>query len=125
MQIVSVMDAVRIKDGLPVFLKVAGKAEADVHQFLWSDTLRADPRNRTVPLLDAFRLPHVEETVIVMLRVRRFNSPRFDTVGEAVSFFEQLFEVRGRRSPVDSALTIPVLQGIQFMHEHNVAHAYV
>jgi serine/threonine protein kinase len=36
--------------------------------------------------------------------LRKYDSPRFDSIGEAVEFFRQMFE------------------GLQFMHHHHVAH---
>ncbi|KAJ7238560.1 kinase-like domain-containing protein [Mycena haematopus] len=36
--------------------------------------------------------------------LRQWDKPRFDTIGEVIEFFKQIFE------------------GVQFMHKHNIAH---
>ncbi|KAJ6597799.1 hypothetical protein DFH09DRAFT_903879 [Mycena vulgaris] len=102
-----VLDAVRVTDGQKVVLKRvdAGSAELRMIQFLDSDTMRKDPRNRTVPLLGTVCLPHDPGTILlVMLYGRRFNYPPFHCRGEV---FDALFQL---------------LQGMEFMHEHNIVH---
>ncbi|KZV74539.1 hypothetical protein PENSPDRAFT_647967 [Peniophora sp. CONT] len=105
-------DAIRISDGRQVFCKSITNEDRvlrhlEIIRFLSSEALRRDPRNHTVPILDEFTLPNSGgELVLVMPFMRRWRSPNFDTVGEAVEFFRQIFE------------------GIQFMHEHNVSYGY-
>ena len=93
-----VLDAIRISDGQQVYLKlikddtVHGQ-ELAIHRHLASDTLRRDARNHTIPLLDVVSLPNSGEVVTVTPLLRGFQDPLFDTVGEAVEFFRQIFEV--------------------------------
>ncbi|KAH9920142.1 uncharacterized protein B0H18DRAFT_1025301 [Fomitopsis serialis] len=105
----AVMDATCLSDGSVVSLKridtTVNPFELEIGQFLSSEVITSDPRSRCVPLLDILTEP-TEPTVsmIVMPLLRRFDDPRFLTVGEAVAFFKQLIE------------------GLRVMHEHNVAH---
>ncbi|VDB95698.1 unnamed protein product [Peniophora sp. CBMAI 1063] len=106
---VRVLDATRIIDGKHVLLKIThddshGDSERTILEYLWSPELRSDPRNHTVPLLDVFELPQNGGTVLVMPFLRAFDDPAFETVGEAVEFFRQIFE------------------GVQFMHDRKIAH---
>ena len=67
--------------------------ERKIIEHLSSPSLKADPRNHTVELLDVLRLPLSGQSTLVMPLLRRFNDPPFETVGEAVEFFRQIFEV--------------------------------
>jgi len=105
----AVMDAVRVRDSLPVMLKrlfpEEGPYELDINQFFSSPELADNPRNHCAPLLDVIELQDLESPkIMVSPLLRPFNSPRFQTFGEFVAFFIQM------------------CKGIQFMHEHNVAH---
>ncbi|KAF8265696.1 hypothetical protein EI94DRAFT_1588059 [Lactarius quietus] len=107
--IVTVMDAVRVRDRLPVMLKRVlsgdGPYELEINQFFSSPELANDPRNHCAPLLDLIELRSPEShKIMIFPLLRPFNSPQFQTVGEFVAFFTQICE------------------GIQFMHQHNVAH---
>ena len=93
-----VMDATRIADNQYVFLKSIEKSlhpyEVEIGTFLSSPPLAGDSKNHCVPIYDVFQDPLDEDTVIIaMPLLRKYNDPRFDTVGEAVSFFLQIFEV--------------------------------
>ncbi|KAJ7902316.1 kinase-like domain-containing protein [Mycena leptocephala] len=103
------MDAIRIEDGASVVLKVVSKSEhpdeARIFQYFSSPELASDARNHCLPLLAQLSPPDDEDKVIfVMKLMRKYDSPRFDTFGEVVEFFRQMFE------------------GVQFMHQHRVAH---
>ncbi|KAI0363375.1 hypothetical protein BV20DRAFT_958445 [Pilatotrama ljubarskyi] len=107
-----VMDAMRLSDGGIVILKRVAQSEhpyeAEISELFSTEPLKADPRNHCVPIHEALRSPHDEDVIIlVMPCLHVFNHPRFDTVGEAVECFRQLFE------------------GMQFMHQHRVAHRRV
>ncbi|KDQ59039.1 hypothetical protein JAAARDRAFT_154270 [Jaapia argillacea MUCL 33604] len=104
-----IIDATRTSDGTMVALKKLSKRdhpyEVEIIQFLTSEPLASDPKNHCVPLYEVLQVPDEEDLVIlVMPFARRFNNPRFDTFGEAISCFQQIFE------------------GIQFMHTNLVAH---
>ncbi|KAF8200026.1 kinase-like domain-containing protein, partial [Mycena galopus ATCC 62051] len=97
-----VMDAVRASDKANVVLKKVDKNnhpyEVEIGDFL-------TPANHCIPILDTLHPTDNENiTIIVMPLLRMYDSPRFDTIGEAVEFFRQTFE------------------GLQFMHHHHVAH---
>ncbi|KAJ7140478.1 hypothetical protein C8R43DRAFT_1238429 [Mycena crocata] len=102
-----VIDAVCVSDGSNVLLK---KIKNDVHPHeveigkLFTD-LGPSPSNHCVPILRVLQPPDDGNiSIIVMPLLRKYDSPRFDTIGEAVEFFRQMFE------------------GLQFMHHHHVAH---
>ncbi|KAI0358593.1 hypothetical protein OH77DRAFT_1449137 [Trametes cingulata] len=104
-----IMDAKRLSDGAIVILKRVVKTkhpyEAEISQLFSAEALRADPRNHCVPIYEVLESPSDGDvTILVMPFLRPYNAPRFDTIGEAIELFRQLFE------------------GVQFMHEHRVAH---
>ncbi|KAF8870843.1 kinase-like domain-containing protein [Infundibulicybe gibba] len=103
------MDAVRISDGAQVALKLIRKSvhpyEIDIGVFFATEPLKSDPQNHCVPLLDVLQVPDdTDQAILVMPMLRVYEDPRFDTIGEGVEFFRQIFE------------------GLQFMHKHRVAH---
>lgn len=84
-------------DGRIVCLKRVRKesSERKIAVYLSSGELRADPHNHCVPILDYFDDELEAQTeIIVMPLLRRFYSPPFVTVEEAVDFFRQTLEVR-------------------------------
>ncbi|KAJ7141188.1 kinase-like domain-containing protein [Mycena epipterygia] len=115
-----VLDAVRIRDNTDVALKLLKKSthvkevdgevvgefvELEIGLFFSSDPLAKDPRNHCVPILEVIQVPDDDDsTIIVMPFLRPYSDPRFDTFGEAIDCFGQIFE------------------GLKFMHDHNVAH---
>ncbi len=124
------MDAVRERDGLPVMLKrlfpEEGPYELEINQFFSSPELADDPRNHCAPLLDLIELQGLEShKIMVFPLLRPLNRPRFQTFGEFVAFFTQICAViqifTYLASRYNSRL---VAQGLQFMHQRNVAHRY-
>ncbi|KAJ7276079.1 hypothetical protein B0H12DRAFT_1198951 [Mycena haematopus] len=68
-------------------------------------SLGPSPANHCVPILGTLQPPNEENiSIIVMPLLQEYDNPMFDTFGEAVEFFRQIFE------------------GLQFMHHHEVAH---
>ncbi|KAH9971406.1 kinase-like domain-containing protein [Lactifluus volemus] len=102
-----VMDATRIADGKAVYmkrlLKREGPYELQINRLFSSVPLGSNPRNHCACLLDVIELPN-DDPIMVHSQLRPFNNPPFNTYGEFVVFFEHICE------------------GVQFMHEHNVAH---
>ncbi|KAI0296112.1 kinase-like domain-containing protein [Multifurca ochricompacta] len=102
------IDATRRADGKRVMLKKIlpeeGPYELDISRMFSSPELAQNPRNHCVPLLDIIELPNSGQRLMVMPFLRPFNKPRFQTFGEFVAFFTQICE------------------GLQFMHERNIAH---
>ncbi|KAF7319142.1 Protein kinase domain-containing protein [Mycena chlorophos] len=104
-----IMDADRIHDGQQVMLKWVSKTthpyEVDIATLFSTPEKAKHPRNHCIPILDILQDPHDEDKqIIVMPRLIRFDEPIFDTVGEVVDCFRQIFE------------------GVQFMHENHIAH---
>lgn len=94
-----VIDAVREADGKDVTIKKISKSihphEVDIGRYLCSSPLSSDPKNHCCPILDVLQDPQDEDLqLIVMPLFRRYNSPKFQTLGEAVEFIRQAFEVR-------------------------------
>lgn len=103
------MDATRLSDGKQVMLKKVlpeeGPHELSITQYFSSAELRDDSRNHCVPLLELINTADTKlDKLMVMPFLRPFNNPRFQTFGEFVAFFTQICE------------------GLQFMHQRNVAH---
>ena len=71
--------------------------EEDIARYVSSDPLSKDPRNHCVPLLDVLYPPRKDGDrdirILVMPFLRQFDSPNFDTFGEAIECIRQLFEV--------------------------------
>lgn len=102
-------DAIRISDGKIVALKKVNERvhphETDIAQLFSVEPLASDPTNHCIPIYEVLRNPNDQEHVLlVMPFLRKFDNPRFDTFGEAVECFTQIFE------------------GLQFMHKNHVAH---
>ena len=100
------MDATRISDNTVVSLK---RIKRDIHPheveialYFSTEPLASHPRNHCVPIYEVLDVPDDEnEVIIVMPFLREYNDPRFKSVGEAVEFFRQIFEVRAFRPVVD------------------------
>ncbi|KAJ7186608.1 kinase-like domain-containing protein [Mycena filopes] len=101
-----VIDATRVSDGKQVVLKHVLNAETEMQiiEHLNSPSARADPRNRTIPLLDIITTPGSPGSFLVMPRCREFTYPPFHCRNEFVEAMTQYME------------------GLQFMHDHNIAH---
>ncbi|KAJ8487344.1 hypothetical protein ONZ45_g14367 [Pleurotus djamor] len=105
----SVLDAQRASDGELVYLKCVNKTlhphEAEIGRYFSTGDLASDPRNHCVPVYEVLQPPDNQELLLLVMPLLKYHDvPPFDTIGEAVDFFQQIFE------------------GLQFMHENNVAH---
>ncbi|KAF7297313.1 Protein kinase domain-containing protein [Mycena indigotica] len=105
----TIMDAHRISDGQPVMLKAVSTRihphEVEIARLFSSPPLSEDPKNHCIPIFDVLTDPDdTDKQIIVMPRLLRFDRPMFETVGEVVDCFRQIFE------------------GIEFMHQNFVAH---
>ncbi|KIM75923.1 hypothetical protein PILCRDRAFT_13130 [Piloderma croceum F 1598] len=104
----NVLDATRISDGAYMSLEAVEKSlhpdEAEIGLFLSKEPLESEIHNHCVPVLLILQVPDDQDRIIIVMpMLRRYDNPRFDTFGEAVDFFRQVFE------------------GMQFMHRHHVA----
>ncbi|KAJ7642402.1 hypothetical protein DFH06DRAFT_961947, partial [Mycena polygramma] len=98
-----------ISDGRKVMLKyVSTKDNPDavkIAQLFASPPHAGNPRNHCVPVFQVLQDPDDNDIhILVMPFFVPFYRPNFDTVGEAIACFRQVFE------------------GIQYMHENFVAH---
>ncbi|KAF8508935.1 hypothetical protein BU17DRAFT_56469 [Hysterangium stoloniferum] len=103
----NILDAVRIVDNLKVTLKLVptDTEEIPIARFLSSGDLREDPRNSAVPIMDVLPLPDTDGlAILVMPFLRDFFDPPFRYRIEFIELIRRL------------------LQGLEFMHENNVAH---
>ena len=106
--------------------KSAHPNESIIGRYLSSPPLSDDPRNHSGPVLDVFDDPSDPNIqYIVMPLLRNYKDPKFTTVGEAVEFFRQAFEVGIKKYNSLFQYLLLSVQGLQFMHEHHVAHRYV
>lgn len=92
------MDAVRVSDNSLVSMKRIScrvhPHEVEISLFFSSEPLASHPRNRCVPIYDVLDVPDLDDEVLLVLPLlREFDDPRIKSVGEAVEFFRQLFEV--------------------------------
>ncbi|KAJ6507307.1 kinase-like domain-containing protein [Mycena vitilis] len=101
------IDAVCMSDNSKVMLKKVKKTDHPYEEAISTllSSLGPSPANHCVPILRVLHPPEDDGMImLVMPLLRRCDSPRFDTIGEAVEFFRQIFE------------------GLQFMHHHHIAH---
>jgi hypothetical protein len=93
-----VMAATRVSDGAQVMLKKLRNSESSTNEIemarLFSSPPHSShPSNRCIPLLDVLSLSEEGITFIVTPFLSHWECPPFDTVGEALAFFQQMFEV--------------------------------
>ena len=87
-----------MSDGAFLSLKAVEQSrhpyEANIGRLLSKEPLASDPKNHCVPILDILQVPDEQDKIIIVMpMLRRFDNPRFDTFGEVVDFFSQVFEV--------------------------------
>ncbi|KAF9481587.1 hypothetical protein BDN70DRAFT_803046, partial [Pholiota conissans] len=105
-----VIDATSIKDNKPKMLKkilrhAIDSDEKRIALYLCSPELASDPENHCVPIDEVLSIPGDDVyEILVMPRLAQFDFPRFDTLGEIMDFFREVFV------------------GLQFLHRHRIAH---
>ncbi|KAF9077729.1 kinase-like domain-containing protein [Rhodocollybia butyracea] len=114
-----VIDALKISDSSMVAIKrvrntivegdiTAGTTpslEEDICALFSTSENASQPSNHSIPLLEVLHVPGFEgEDLLVMPWMRRPEDPPFRTVGEGLQFIKEM------------------LEGIQYMHQNNVAH---
>ena len=119
------MDATRISDGRTVILKRLlereGPYELQINRMFSYHPLASNPRNHCARLLDVIQLPN-DPPIMVHSHLRPYYNPPFQTYGEFLAFFGQICEVCITLPFCKYRLHCSIHQGVQFMHEHNVAH---
>ncbi|KZT52438.1 hypothetical protein CALCODRAFT_475940 [Calocera cornea HHB12733] len=106
------LDAVRMSDGSQVLLKIWNQSDRDGPELsvleYFSDPSRVnDPQNHCIPLLDKLRpegFSHALDLILVEPLFRTWDEPPLVMVAEGLCFILQ------------------VLEGLEYMHAHNVAH---
>lgn len=68
--------------------------EVEISQYFSTGSLSLERQNHCVPILDVLYPPDDDTVLLVMPLLRPFDDPPFNSVGEALDFFRQLFEVR-------------------------------
>lgn len=88
--------ATRISDGSQVMLKKlvnsSGK-EATIGHLFSSEPQRSNPSNHCIPLLEVLSIPEEHTTFLVLPFLSDWDNPPLETIGEAVAFFKQIFQV--------------------------------
>lgn len=102
------MDAIRLGDNKPVMLKRIYSKYAQVTfehgiaEFVSSEEQLQDPDNHCMPIYEILKIPgDATFVVLVMPLLRDWDSPRFDTIGECLDVFFQIFKVRSFASHND------------------------
>ena len=68
--------------------------EKEISFFFSSEEIASHPRNHCVSIYDVLDIPEDEEHFILVLPLlREYDDPRIKSIGEAVEFFRQIFEV--------------------------------
>lgn len=70
--------------------------ELRIVEYLNTEQMRQDVRNRSVPILDTVPHPDKDFQLIVMPFLRYIDSPRFVRVEDILHCGQQLLEVRSR-----------------------------
>lgn len=61
--------------------------------FLASEPAKSHPRNHSTPIYELLDVPGEDVSILVMPVLDHFYRPRFETVGEVLECFRQVFEV--------------------------------
>lgn len=95
------MDAIRLSDNTPVMLKKIyaenhiSNCELIISEYVLSTEQMKDPDNHCVHIWEVLDIPGDNENVIIVMPLLcPFDFPRFDTIGECLDFFQQIFKVR-------------------------------
>lgn len=68
--------------------------ELEITRYFSTEPLASHPRNYSVPLYDALEIPGDTDSIILVFPLLRpYDNPPMKSVGEAVEFFRQVFEV--------------------------------
>ncbi|KAH0828801.1 hypothetical protein J3R83DRAFT_3249 [Lanmaoa asiatica] len=96
-EVAHIIDATRLSDGQYVTLKRIKRSdhqhEVDIGLYFSSESLATQPTNHCVPFYDILSLEDQDTVIIVMPLLRLYSDPHFDTFGEVIECFRQLFEV--------------------------------
>ena len=98
MQHFTLLDATRMVDDEIVMLKHIDRNvhphEVEIGLYFSSEPLASHPKNHCIPIYEVLEIPNTHsEVILVMPFLREFDEPRMKSIGEAVEFFRQVFEV--------------------------------
>ncbi|KAG6809006.1 hypothetical protein H0H92_002018 [Tricholoma furcatifolium] len=114
-----IMDATRA-DGTIVVLKRVPLTptvfEIEIGLLFSSEPLASDPRNHCVPILDVLDIPgQPKERFVVMPYLMTTEQVLFNTIGEIVEHFRQLFELKQRDfSDYSTVITSRTLKPVRY-----------
>lgn len=74
--------------------------------FLASEPLKSHPRNHSTPIYDVLDVPGEDISIFVMPVLDHFYRPHFETVGEVLECFRQVFEVIRLLISIFTSLTL-------------------
>jgi hypothetical protein len=97
LQFSHLLDASR-EDGSLVMLKRIDLSrhpdEVEIGRLFSSESFASNPKNCCVPFYDVLRIPDDDDSVIIVMPLLYpIGHPSFQTIGEVVDFFRQIFEV--------------------------------
>jgi hypothetical protein len=126
LQFSHLLDATR-EDGSLVMLKRIKISqhphEVEIGRLFSSEPLSSNLKNCCVPFYDVLRIPDDDDgAILVMPLLYEVEYPPFQTVGEVVEFFRQIFEVT--IGLCSMSMIYLFLQGLQLMHQNHIAHRY-
>ena len=75
------------------FSRTRDPYEKDITLFLSSEPAKSHPQNHSILVHEIIDVPDEEYSIIVMPLLDFFDNPRFETVGEVLECFRQIFEV--------------------------------
>lgn len=92
-----IISATRISDGAPVILKRLFSdddiREVEIARLLSAPPNGSHPSNHCMPVIEVLDVPEENTMFLVSPFFTAWDSPPFATVGEAVEFFRQIFQV--------------------------------
>lgn len=99
------MDATRISDGSLLMMKKIHLSkhpdEAEIGHYLSSEPHVSHADNYCVPVYDVLHVPDNDRiAIVVMPFLSDWKQPPFETIGEAVEFFRQMFTVGKSLAPL-------------------------
>ena len=108
---------------IKAFVRERHPAEAEISQMFSLEPLASDPQNHSIPVFEVLQ-SSLKDGVhfMIMPYLLLFQDVRFESVGEVMDCFKQLFEVRFVHSGLKGLLMLVEIQGLQFIHNHHVAH---
>lgn len=93
------MDATRLSDNRHVMLKKICSRESGlteeqaISEFVSFPEQIQDPTNHCVHVIETLPIPGDDDNVIIVMPLlRKWTSPRFDTIGESLDMIRQAFE---------------------------------